>query len=47
MLTIDENFVEFKIKMLFEYKNDDCTRYLNWCNGVFNSIINKKQDMSQ
>jgi hypothetical protein len=42
MPTIDENFVGFKIEMLFEYENDDGTRYLNWCNGVFDSILNEK-----
>ena len=29
MPAIDENFVRFKIEMLFEYENDDGTRYLN------------------
>ena len=42
MPTVDETFVGFKIKMLFEYDNDDGTRYLDWCNGVVDSIINER-----
>ncbi len=42
MPTVDETFVGFKIKMLFEYHNDDNTRYLDWCNGVVDSIINER-----
>ena len=42
MPTIDETFVGFKIKMLFEYDNNDGTRYLDWCNGVVDAIINER-----
>ena len=42
MPTVDETFVGFKIEMLFEYDNDDGTRYLDWCNGVVDSIINER-----
>jgi hypothetical protein len=38
------NFFGFKIEMLFEYKNDDGTRYLIRCNGVVDSIFNEKSN---
>ena len=41
MPTVDEKIFGFKIEMLFEYDNDDGTRYLDWCNGVVDSIINE------
>ena len=38
MPTVDETFVGFKIEMLFVYDIDDGSSYLDWCNGVVNSI---------
>jgi hypothetical protein len=42
MPELDESFVGFNIKMLFQYDIDDGSTYLNWCQGLVTSILTEK-----
>ena len=40
--SIDNKFIGYKIEMLFEYRSDYGSQYLDWANGVVSIIVNNK-----
>ena len=44
MLVVDDSLARFNIGMLFQYEEQDGTSYVNWCQGVVESVCNSKNN---
>ena len=43
MPMLDDSLISFQVEYLFQYDDEDGNPYTAWCDGVVESIANKKQ----